>query len=160
MNPCTGTRQHGSTINIGIITIIVINIIIRPHHSIIQVHAAYCYRRSNEVCLSVTIGSPAKTTEMIKMPFGLWTPVGPRYTSNVLDGGSRSLHGNGQLSGGERAAHCKVQGKYCRCAAEMRPFVKLFWPLVNTILIVTAAAALLLPQLLLLLQLVHNHCTG
>jgi len=36
------------------------------------------------VCLSVTIVSPAKTAELIKMPFGLWTRVGPR--NHVLDG--------------------------------------------------------------------------
>jgi len=50
--------------------------------------AAYCYRRSSVVCLSVclsnTIVSPAKMAEMIKMPFGLWTQVGPR--NHVLNG--------------------------------------------------------------------------
>jgi len=43
--------------------------------------AAYCYRPSSVVCLSVglsvTVESPAKTTEPIEMPFGLWTRVGP-----------------------------------------------------------------------------------
>ena len=38
------------------------------------------------VCLSVTLVSPAKTTEPIEMPFGLVTPVGPR--NHVLDRGS------------------------------------------------------------------------
>ena len=37
------------------------------------------------VCLSVTLASPAKTPEPIKMPFGLRTRVGPG--NNVLDGG-------------------------------------------------------------------------
>jgi len=39
--------------------------------------------RGLSVCLSVTIVSRAKTTEPIKMPFGLWTRVGPR--KHVLD---------------------------------------------------------------------------
>ena len=37
------------------------------------------------VCLSVTLVSPAKTTEPIEMPFGLRTRVGPG--NHVLDGG-------------------------------------------------------------------------
>jgi len=41
--------------------------------------AAYCYRRNNEVCLSVglsvTILSPAKTAEPIEMPYGMRTWV-------------------------------------------------------------------------------------
>jgi len=36
------------------------------------------------VCLSITIVSCTKTAEPIKMPFGLWTQVGPR--KHVLDG--------------------------------------------------------------------------
>jgi len=36
------------------------------------------------VCLSVTIVSPAKTAELIEMPFGMWTRVSPR--DYVLDG--------------------------------------------------------------------------
>jgi len=46
---------------------------------------------SSMVCLSVRqsvcqdqIASPAKTAEPVKMPFGLWTRVGPR--NQVLDG--------------------------------------------------------------------------
>ena len=30
------------------------------------------------VCMSDTIASPVKMAELIEMPFGLWTPVGPR----------------------------------------------------------------------------------
>ena len=37
------------------------------------------------VCLSVTVVRLAKVDEPIKMPFGLWTRVGP--WNNVLDGG-------------------------------------------------------------------------
>ena len=40
------------------------------------------------VGLSVTLLSPAKTAEPIKMPFGLRTWLGPR--DHVLDGGSDS----------------------------------------------------------------------
>jgi len=43
---------------------------------------AWFGRRS--VGLSVTIVSPAKTAELIEMPFGLWTQVGPM--SHALDG--------------------------------------------------------------------------
>jgi len=45
---------------------------------------AYCYRPSNVACRSITVKSPAKTTEPIEMPFGLWTWVGPR--KQVLGG--------------------------------------------------------------------------
>jgi len=45
------------------------------------VDAAYCYRPSSvvclSVCLSVTLVIPAKTAELIKMSFGLRTRVGP-----------------------------------------------------------------------------------
>jgi len=37
------------------------------------------------VCRSVTLVSPAKTDETIKMPFGLSSRVGPEY--HVFDGG-------------------------------------------------------------------------
>jgi len=40
------------------------------------------------VCQSVTIMSPVKTAELIEMPFGVWTLVGPR--NHILDWGSRS----------------------------------------------------------------------
>jgi len=50
------------------------------------VDAAYCYRPSSVVCLSigrsVTLVSPAKTVKAIQTPFGLWTRVGPRNTSS------------------------------------------------------------------------------
>ena len=36
------------------------------------------------VSLSVTVVSPTETSEPIKMPFGMWTRVGPR--KHVLDG--------------------------------------------------------------------------
>ena len=51
------------------------------------VDAVYCYRPSSVVCLSVGLSvklvSPAKTTELIEMPFGLRTGVGP--WNRVLD---------------------------------------------------------------------------
>jgi len=52
-----------------------------------HVDAVYCYRPSSvvcrSVCRSVTLVSPAKTAEPIKMPFGLRTPVDPG--NHVLD---------------------------------------------------------------------------
>jgi len=52
------------------------------------VDAACCYRSSSVVCLSVslsvTLVSPAKTAELIEVPFGLRTRVGPG--NHVLDG--------------------------------------------------------------------------
>ena len=54
---------------------------------------AWSVRRS--VCLvSVTVVSPTKTAEQVKMPIGLWTQVGPR--NHVLDG-DPGLHGKGQF---------------------------------------------------------------
>jgi len=90
--------------------------IIRPHRSTTYVDAAYCYRWSSVVCQSVcvsrsslcdiavfvlkrdvklkpnfvTIVSPAETAEQIEMPFGMWTPVGPR--KHVLDGRAHWRH--------------------------------------------------------------------
>jgi len=60
-----------------------------PHHSTTYVGAAYSYRPSSMVCLSVglsvTLVSPAKTAAPIELPFGLRTCVGPG--NHVLDGG-------------------------------------------------------------------------
>jgi len=50
------------------------------------VDAAYCYRRSSVVCLSVTIVSPAKTAEPIEMQFGMLSWAGSE--NRVLDGGA------------------------------------------------------------------------
>jgi len=67
------------------------------------VDAAYCYRPSSMVCLSVCLSvrvvSPAKMAKLIKMPFGLRNRVSPR--NHVLDGGQLPLlilpHGKGQF---------------------------------------------------------------
>ena len=48
--------HNGSTINAGIDIIIII--IIRPHRSTTYVDAAYSYRPSSVVCLSVTLWQP------------------------------------------------------------------------------------------------------
>jgi len=52
------------------------------------VDVAYCYRPSNMYCQSlgpcVTVVSPAKTAELIEMPLGLRTRMGPR--NHALDG--------------------------------------------------------------------------
>jgi len=59
-------------------------IIIIPHRSTVYVDAAYCYRRSSLVCLSVCLSrSWAVQTELSEMLFGLWTRVGP--WNHVLD---------------------------------------------------------------------------
>jgi len=50
-----------------------------------RVYVACCYRWISVVCLSVVLSvglsvlivSPAKTAELIEMPFGVWTWVGP-----------------------------------------------------------------------------------
>jgi len=59
---------------------------------------AYCYRVvwsvDLSVGLSVTIVSPAKMSEPIEMPFGLWAQMGPR--NHVLDG-VQIPHGKGQF---------------------------------------------------------------
>jgi len=49
------------------------------------VDAAYCYRPSGVVCRPVTLVSPAKTAEPIKILFGLRTRVG--QGNHALDGG-------------------------------------------------------------------------
>ena len=51
----------------------------------VYVDAAYCYRRNSDY-LSVTIVSPTKTAEPIKMSFGMWIHVRPR--KYLLDGGA------------------------------------------------------------------------
>ena len=56
---------------------------------VLRTYAAYCYRPSRVVCLSVcrsvTLVSPAKTPAPIEMPFGLWARMGRR--NHMLDGG-------------------------------------------------------------------------
>jgi len=49
------------------------------------------------VCRSVTLVSPAKTAEPIKVPFGLRTWVSPK--DHVLDGGSDPPMGRGKFLG-------------------------------------------------------------
>jgi len=48
--------------------------------------------------LSVTIVSPAKTAELIEMPFWVTDSGGPKQP--CVRWGSRSPHGNGQFGGG------------------------------------------------------------
>ena len=69
------------------------------------VDAVYCYRPSSMVVslsvgLSVTLVSPAKTAEPIKMPFGFRTRVGPG--NHVLDGGPDPSQEEAILRGKER----------------------------------------------------------
>jgi len=69
----------------------------------VYVDAANCYRPSSVVCRSVgrsvTLVSPAKTAEPIKMPFGLRTRVG--RGNHVLDVGPDPLMGRGNFEGGK-----------------------------------------------------------
>jgi len=58
------------------------------------------------VCQSVTLVSPAKTAELIEMPFGLRTLVGPG--NHVLHGVQIPLWEGAIFLGGEGACHCKV----------------------------------------------------
>ena len=51
------------------------------------------------VCRSVTVVSTAKTAEPIRMPFGLWTRVGPE--NHVLDGGPDPPMGRGNFDRGK-----------------------------------------------------------
>jgi len=55
------------------------------------------YRPSSMVCRSVTLVRPAKTAEVIEMPFRLMTPVGPG--NHILDGGSDPPVGRGHFEG-------------------------------------------------------------
>jgi len=57
---------------------------------------------------SIAFGTRTKTAEPIEMPFGMMTPVGPRY--HVLDG-RLDPQGKEQFWGNV-AAHCKVMGHY------------------------------------------------
>jgi len=74
-------------------------VIIMPHRSTTYVDAAYSYRPSSvvglSVCLPVTLVSPAKTAAPIELPFGLRTWVGPK--NHVLDAGSDPPMGRGKF---------------------------------------------------------------
>jgi len=67
------------------------------------VDAAYCYLPISVVCRSVgpsvTLASPAKTAETIKMPSGLWTGVG--LGNHVFDGGPDPPMGRGNFEEGK-----------------------------------------------------------
>jgi len=54
-----------------------------------QMRAIVTVRVAWSVGLSVTVVSPAKTAELIEMPFGLWAWVGS--TNHALDGVQISL---------------------------------------------------------------------
>jgi len=91
----------------------------------------YCYRTCSVVCQSVRVVSPAKTAELIVMPFGLRTWVGPR--NRVLDGAQESCikwvqipHGKVPFSG-ERLAHCKVQGQFSTSCSKMAELIEVLF---------------------------------
>jgi len=62
-----------------------------------HVDEAFCYRRSSVDGRSVTIMSPAKMAEPIKIPFGVWPRVGQR--NRVLDRGPDASMGRGNFEG-------------------------------------------------------------
>ena len=68
------------------------------------------------VGLSVTIMSPAKTDELIEMPFGLWTRVG--FRNHVLDRGPDPPWA-GTILRGKGVPHCKVQGLPSMCGGSV-----------------------------------------
>jgi len=63
-------------------------IIVRSHRNTTYVDAAFCYRRSSVVCLSVGLSVtsvyPARTAEPIEMLFSVRTRLG--LGKHVLDG--------------------------------------------------------------------------
>jgi len=75
---------------------------IRPHR-LHAVHAAIYYRCRTYsglcVCVLGTRLSCAKTAELIEMPFGCLTHVGPKKP--CISWESRSIHGNGLIWGHE-----------------------------------------------------------
>jgi len=84
-------------------------IVIRPHRRTTYVDAAYSYRPSSVVCLSVWHTSePCKNGCTDRAAVGLRTWVGPG--NHVLDGGPDPPMGRGNFffGGGEWASHCKV----------------------------------------------------
>ena len=69
--------------------------------SLLSIGAAYCYRQSSVVCLSVGLSVTtlrcAKVAEPIEMQFEMWTLVGLRnQVWPMLDGRSRSPHAKGK----------------------------------------------------------------
>jgi len=77
-------------------TVFNIYCIIRPHCSITNIDAAYC-NRVVSVSLSVTVVSPAKTAELIEMPFGLRTRVD---AGNLIRWDPDPPMGRGNFKGG------------------------------------------------------------
>ena len=106
--------------------------------------AAYCYRRSSVVCLSVcllvTFVRPTKKTEPIEMPFGgltLWaqaTMYWMRWTSSWkwenLGLSGAFISAALAVSAAVFAANGIIQSSIT-ARHTMRPFVKLLWSLVR-----------------------------
>jgi len=78
------------------------------------------------VAWSVTLVSPAKTTEPTEMPFGLWARMGPR--NHVLDGSPEMLRDVAMATIFWLSIHGVHNGATWRiqlnrpCAATMRPY--------------------------------------
>ena len=87
------------------------------------VDAVYCYRPSSMVCRSVgqsvTLVSPAKMAEPIKMPFGLRTWVGPGH--HVLDGVQIPTMGRGNFEGERGDSLYSIGHSVVICAKTAEP---------------------------------------
>ena len=95
------TLLYSSIIYFDIIVVVVV--VVRPHSSTMYSDAAYCYRPISvvnwSVCL-VTVVSSTKTTELIKIPFGLWAQMAhgimgghihPPWEGEILRGKGRPI---------------------------------------------------------------------
>jgi len=76
------------------------------------------------VCLSVTLLSPAKTAELIEMPFWLGTQVGPG--NHVLYGGPDPPMGKGSFERGKGRPIVKYRDTAVICAKTAGPIKMLF----------------------------------
>ena len=82
--------------------------------------AAHCkvYGYSSVIC--------SITAEPTEMPFGLLALMGPR--NHVLDGGPNALMRMGNFEG-ERAAHCKAQGRSAVSCAKTAELIEMLFAL-------------------------------
>ena len=93
--------------------------VISPHRNTTYVDAVFVTDRvAWSVCLSITLESPAKTTEAIEMSFRSRTRVEP--SNQILDW-VQIPHGKGQFFG-YRVSHCKVYAySTVNCAKTAEP---------------------------------------
>jgi len=90
---------------------------------VVYLHSHWCF-------VSLSWSWVLKTADLIEMLFGLWTWLGPR--NHVFDGGPGPRMEMGIFEGGKGRPVVKYK-EYCPCMAAMRPFVRVFWPLVAAV---------------------------